>query len=107
MTAVGSITDGAVLLVGKGHSGKSTAALACLAAGMNYLSDDYCFVTTSPPFHVQSLYCSGKIHEKDIWKFSEFLSYESSLECLYGEKKIIFLSSVFGKSIRAPNKTVR
>ena len=33
--------DGAVLLSGKGGSGKSTTALNCLLSGMTYLGDDY------------------------------------------------------------------
>jgi hypothetical protein len=34
----------AVLLAGKGGSGKSTTALACAMAGLGYLGDDYCAV---------------------------------------------------------------
>ena len=37
--------DGAVLIVGKGGSGKSTSALACLNAGMYYLGDDYTLIS--------------------------------------------------------------
>ena len=41
--AVG-IRGRAVLLAGKGGSGKSTTALACALAGFDYLGDDYCAV---------------------------------------------------------------
>lgn len=52
---------GAVLLVGKGGSGKSTTALVGLIAGMHYLGDDYCSVELlhGEPI-VHSLYCSAK-----------------------------------------------
>jgi hypothetical protein len=41
--AVG-LPEAGVLLVGKGGSGKSTAALACLLAGLSFASDDYCLI---------------------------------------------------------------
>lgn len=43
----GAVVDG-LLLAGKGGSGKSTTALACLEAGLPFLCDDYCFVTVDP-----------------------------------------------------------
>lgn len=40
--------DQAVLLAGRGGSGKSTAALACALAGLGYLGDDYCAIQLDP-----------------------------------------------------------
>jgi len=57
---------GAVILAGKGGSGKSTTALACLASGLSYVSDDYCLITGEAPFTAHSLYCSGKMHTRDL-----------------------------------------
>lgn len=51
---------GGVLLVGRGGSGKSTTALACLAAGLGYAGDDYCLVEPGERPWVHSLYLSGK-----------------------------------------------
>ena len=45
--AVGTETGGA-LLVGKGGSGKSTTAAACLGSALRYAGDDYCAVRVSP-----------------------------------------------------------
>jgi len=59
---------GGVLLVGRGGSGKSTTALAALADGrLMYAGDDYTAVGTrdGAPF-VHSLYCSGKVHRRDL-----------------------------------------
>lgn len=42
----------AVLLAGNGGSGKSTTALACALAGLDYLGDDYCAVEPA----------AGKVH---------------------------------------------
>lgn len=52
--------DGAALIVGSGGAGKSTTALTCLAAGMDFLGDDYVVVSSDPPM-VHSLYSTAKI----------------------------------------------
>jgi hypothetical protein len=57
-----ALGDAAALLIGRGGSGKSTTALLCLEAGLDYLADDYCaFAGTT----VYSLYSSAKIHFAD------------------------------------------
>lgn len=57
--AVGNAT-GAVLLVGKSGSGKSTTSLSCLREGMDFLGDDYVLVDTARPPRVLSLFSSAK-----------------------------------------------
>jgi hypothetical protein len=52
--------EGGVLLVGRGGSGKSTSALACLESDLLYAADDYCAIDDAAPA-VHSLYCSGKL----------------------------------------------
>lgn len=55
-------SEGGALLIGRGGSGKSTTALACLAAGMGYASDDYCLVGTKDgAHHAWSAYNTGKL----------------------------------------------
>ena len=61
--AVGTATGG-VLLVGKGGSGKSTTALLCAAAGMQYAGDDYCLIDPSRAW-AHSLYNTGKLKGPD------------------------------------------
>lgn len=58
--AVG-VADRGVLLAGRGGSGKSTAALGCLQAGLSYAGDDYVLVQVDPTPFVHSLYSSGKV----------------------------------------------
>ena len=58
--AVGT-PDGGVLLVGRGGSGKSTTALACLVDGFDFVADDYCVLAATHPAHIHSLYCSAKL----------------------------------------------
>ena len=55
---------GGVLLVGKGGSGKSTTALLCAAAGMQYAGDDYCLIDPSRAW-AHSLYNTGKLVGSD------------------------------------------
>lgn len=68
--AVGT-PDGGVLLAGKGGSGKSTTALASVAAGLRYAGDDICIVD---PEHlsVSSLYNTAKLKtDADVARFPE------------------------------------
>jgi hypothetical protein len=60
--AVGA-PEGGILLVGKGGSGKSTTALACLMDGFSFAADDYCVLTATQPVQIYSLYCSAKLAE--------------------------------------------
>ena len=57
--AVGT-EKGGLLLVGKGGSGKSTAALLCASAGMQYAGDDYCLIDPARAW-AHSLYNTGKL----------------------------------------------
>jgi len=69
--AIGSEDRGAVLLAGRGGSGKSTTALASLLDDTwSYLADDYCVVRAGaerPTVH--SLYCSAKLDAKTLAAF--------------------------------------
>lgn len=51
---------GALLVVGKGGSGKSSTALAAAAHGLRYLGDDYCLVDPAG-LTVHALYGTGKL----------------------------------------------
>lgn len=69
--AVGA-DGGAVLIVGKGGSGKSTAALACAKAGLFYLGDDYILAGTKPEPRAWSLYSSAKVTTETLRRFSNW-----------------------------------
>lgn len=96
--AVGIVTGGA-LLVGKGGSGKSTTALACLSAGMHYLGDDYCLVTTTPRPTVYSLYSSGKVHFADRTRFPHLQRAQSPNAYVDADKAIYFFAAAFANQI--------
>ena len=65
--------NGAVLIVGKGGSGKSTAALAGATNGLFYLGDDYSLVAIEPRPRVWSLYSSAKANLDTLNWFPELL----------------------------------
>ncbi|MEI7781773.1 MAG: hypothetical protein WCJ18_07595, partial [Planctomycetota bacterium] len=59
--------DGAVVFGGRSGVGKSTTALRCLLAGLDYLGDDICCLSCDPadgPF-VHGVFSSGKTHRRD------------------------------------------
>lgn len=62
---------GAVVLVGRGGSGKSTTALLCALGGLDYLSDDYCLVQTTGTPEAFALYGTGKLHRDHLARFPE------------------------------------
>ena len=66
--AVGT-SDGAVLIVGKGGSGKSTTSLACGTHGHFYLGDDSILCRVEPSPTVFALYNVGALNPEDITKF--------------------------------------
>ncbi len=55
-----------VLLVGRGGTGKSSAALAGLMAGMHYVGDDYVLVNQSHAPHAYGLYATAKVARADL-----------------------------------------
>jgi hypothetical protein len=96
--AVGTSAS-AGLLVGRGGSGKSTTALACLAAGLRYVSDDYCVVSLDGPPAVHSLYNTAKLTPDSIKRFPELAKAFDGIDYIEEDKRLFFLHPSFGSSI--------
>jgi hypothetical protein len=62
--AVGG-ADGAALVMGGAGAGKSSTALACLQAGMGFISDDYCLVREEP-LVVFPLHSTARVYDADV-----------------------------------------
>jgi len=93
-------SDGGVLLVGRGGSGKSTSCLACLGSELKYAADDYCIVATSPNPHVFSLYSTAKLKGAlDLTRFPDLAGYVSNSERVGEEKALFFLHEHLPNSI--------
>lgn len=86
--AVGT-AGGGVLLAGKGGSGKSTSAVACLAAGLGYVSDDYCLLDVRARPAALSVYNSAKVAWRDQGRFP-FLAPALSPVAVPGVDKALF-----------------
>ena len=95
--AVGT-PHGGVLLVGRGGSGKSTTALACLAGGLFYVGDDYCLVRLGPPF-VHSLYCSAKVWDDSVRQLPQLQAAAAPDLHRDGEKAVFVLDRRRGDRI--------
>lgn len=96
--AVGNET-GAVLLAGKGGAGKSTSALACLAAGMRYVSDDYCLVAPNPVPYVYNLYNSGKVTANSLRLLPQLREAAAESDLRADDKTILFLDRTHGRQL--------
>lgn len=92
--AVGT-TEGGVLVVGRGGSGKSTTALSCLAAGLRYAGDDFVAITTRPEPTVHSLYCSGKLDAEHLERFPRLQHAVANPVRRPGEKAIVYVDRAF------------
>jgi serine kinase of HPr protein (carbohydrate metabolism regulator) len=103
--AVGN-DHGAVLIVGKSGSGKSTTALACLSSGLLYLGDDYTIIETLPSPVVHSLYATAKVDVNQVNAFPHLLPKIHNNGTLAGEKALMFLSPDYNKQM-IPDLPVR
>jgi hypothetical protein len=89
---------GGVLLVGKGGSGKSTTALLCATAGMQYAGDDYCLIDPSRAW-AHSLYNTGKLKgTEDYARLPELKGLSTnpdSFERGGADKAVYFLDAIW------------
>jgi hypothetical protein len=93
--AVGD-AEGAVLITGRGGSGKSTTALACLAAGMHYVGDDYLVVQPGDPDtgiapRAVSLYATAKLNPEQADRFPQFAALITNRHAVSDEKAVLGL----------------
>ncbi len=87
--AVGD-AHGAVLLTGQSGSGKSSTALECLSAGLDFLGDDLCAISVGPCTpQVHSLYGTAKCHLHDCNRYPA-LSETLMTETHSNERKGVF-----------------
>ncbi|MFC1811648.1 serine kinase [Thermodesulfobacteriota bacterium] len=96
--AVGT-AEGGVLFAGKGGSGKSTIALACLNSDLFYAGDDYILLADDPMPFAYSLYNSGKLDSGHIHSIAHLSSIACNSERSDGEKILIFLQDHFPDKI--------
>ena len=97
--AVGT-KKGGVLLVGKGGSGKSTAALACCTdPRLFYAGDDYVAIHPAGGWTAHNLYSSIKLDWQNRINFPRFFSDVSNPEEFGREKAVIFFANHFAHKL--------
>jgi hypothetical protein len=103
-TAAVAAKDKAVLLTGKGGSGKSTLTLACCTQGLNCLGEDYCIL--APDSQVLSIYQSAKWTP---YTRALFPSYENQIvnpKTADQEKALAYYSDLFPHQMQTKAQTV-
>ena len=92
--AVGT-PNGGVLLVGRGGSGKSTTALACVDSGLLYAGDDYALVSLEAAPRVHSLYGTGKADADSIGRLPRLRDAFAASALRIGGKTMIEVAQAF------------
>jgi hypothetical protein len=90
---------GGVLIGGKGGSGKSTTALACLGSPLLYAGDDYALVALDPAPTVYSLYNSAKLDGDHLRRFPSLVSKVNNADRLEDEKALLFVHQHYRSSV--------
>ena len=91
----------AVLLAGPAGAGKSTAALAGLLGGLDYLGDDYVLIDTQGGATIHSLYSAAKLQPEQVGAFPELRPYLTNADRLATEKALWFVHRDFPQRTRA------
>ena len=105
--AVGN-SSGGVLIGGKGGSGKSTTALACLQSNLFYVGDDYTLLGLDSGSVVHSLYNSAKLNSDHVRRFPALLPKIANTERLADEKALLFVNEHYPLKVatRLPARAV-
>lgn len=75
---------GFTLLAGEGHSGKTTAALACVKAGWRYAGDDFVAVNSATGT-IEPLFCSARLRPALVDAFGDFIGESTPVSDFNGE----------------------
>ena len=102
--AIGDET-GALLLTGKGGSGKSTTALSCLKGGLNYIGEDHAVLDLAPVSingapKVWSIYQSAKWKPFTRTLFPDYETHIVNPTSADFEKALVFYDALFPSQIR-------
>ncbi len=97
--------DRGVLISGPSGSGKSSTALACLAEGFGFASDDYVIVGGGEPPVVHLAYSTAKVLRADLGRFGGYAPHFRNL-ARDDEKPMMFVHEFAPQSIRTSLRPV-
>jgi hypothetical protein len=89
--AIGNLRSG-VFIGGKGGSGKSTTALACLDSQLLYAGDDYALLGLDSGPTAYSLYNSAKLDSDHLQRFPHLVPRINNADRLGEEKALLFVN---------------
>lgn len=91
-----------ILFVGKSGSGKSTTSLACIHAGLGFLSEDYVSLELSEDGHFigHSLYNSVFLKTDQLERFPALAPYAIRGRLPHEEKSVIILSQIYPERLQ-------
>jgi hypothetical protein len=91
-----------VLLAGPGGSGKSTAAIAAMLGGFDYLGDDYVMLDLSATEPIaQSLYATAKLDPATGSLLPELRNVLSGGNAFDGDKAVLNVAALYPERLRA------
>lgn len=96
--AVGDATGG-VLIAGRGGSGKSTAALACLTQGMAFAGDDCLLAEQGPQPQIHGLYGTAMLEPGQVARFPRLQPAVRIADPGSRKKLMLLLQPVFPRQI--------
>jgi hypothetical protein len=97
---------GAALLIGRGGSGKSTTAVLCLAAGLEYLGDDYVLLRTADArAEVHTLYATAKLTGRALDQLPQFKALIDS-PATSSNKAVIQLAGIVPPKRMPPSRPI-
>ena len=82
---------GAVLLVGRGGSGKSLAEVLAALTGMRFVSDDYCLLGDEPEPFTHALFGTAKLHVDHMKRFPKLTAAAVLRSDEAGERAIMLM----------------
>jgi hypothetical protein len=90
---------GGALLVGHSGSGKSTSTLACLNAGMRFVTDDRCLLSLSPEPSALCIYNSAKLWPEQMRLFPQLMPKTDAIQPGRNEKDLLFIQQILPKQL--------
>lgn len=87
------------LVVGASGSGKSSTALACLLAGLEYLGDDHCLLELGEQPRVHAVYAAAKLHDAQLTRFPELNELVVNPGRVAPEKAVAILHPAFAAQL--------
>jgi hypothetical protein len=80
-----------VLIAGHGRAGKSTLAVGCVEAGMEFVGDDYVLLSTGDPPRVHAIYGTARLDRRSLARVPDLASGASFTE---EEKAVLNLAAL-------------